>query len=67
MPRSRLCKTAVPHALETEPINCHFSYAVEETPRGGSITRKKAIRAGLSDMGVIPGSMSASSLIACQR
>jgi RNA-splicing ligase RtcB len=58
-------RTAVPHALETERINCHHNYAVKETHRGEEvwITRKGAIRAGLSDMGVIPGSMGASSFV----
>ena len=58
-------RAAVPHALETERINCHHNYAVKETHRGEEvwITRKGAIRAGRSDMGVIPGSMGASSFI----
>ena len=58
-------RTAVPHAVETERINCHHNYAVKETHRGEEvwITRKGAIRAGRSDMGVIPGSMGASSFI----
>jgi tRNA-splicing ligase RtcB len=58
-------RVAVPHALETERINCHHNYAVKETHRDQEvwITRKGAIRAGLSEMGVIPGSMGASSFI----
>ena len=58
-------RVAVPHALETERINCHHNYAVKEAHRGREvwITRKGAIRAGRSDMGVIPGSMGASSFI----
>ena len=58
-------RVAVPHAVETERINCHHNYAVKETHRGEEvwITRKGAIRAGRSDMGVIPGSMGASSFI----
>jgi tRNA-splicing ligase RtcB len=58
-------RAAVPHALETERINCHHNYAAKETHRGEEvwITRKGAIRAGRSDKGVIPGSMGASSFI----
>ena len=58
-------RVAVPHATETERINCHHNYAVKEIHRGQEvwITRKGAIRAGRSDMGVIPGSMGASSFI----
>ena len=58
-------RVAVPHAFETERINCHHNYATKETHRGREvwITRKGAIRAGRSDMGVIPGSMGASSFI----
>ena len=58
-------RVAVPHAVEAERINCHHNYAVKETHRGEEvwITRKGAIRAGRSDMGVIPGSMGASSFI----
>jgi len=58
-------RAAVPHAAETERINCHHNYAVKEMHRGEEvwITRKGAIRAGRSDLGVIPGSMGASSFI----
>jgi RNA-splicing ligase RtcB len=58
-------RVAVPMASQTARINCHHNYAVKETHRGEEvwITRKGAIRAGVSDMGVIPGSMGASSFI----
>ncbi len=58
-------RAAVPHAAETERVNCHHNYAVKEVHRGEEvwITRKGAIRAGRSDVGVIPGSMGASSFI----
>ena len=44
---------------EQERINCHHNYAARETHEGRSmwITRKGAIRAGVGDRGVIPGSM----------
>jgi tRNA-splicing ligase RtcB len=61
----RALQAVVPHAVGTARINCHHNYAVKETHRGEEvwITRKGAIRAGRSDMGVIPGSMGASSFI----
>jgi hypothetical protein len=58
-------RVVAPHAVEIERINCHHNYAVKETHGGEAvwITRKGAIRAGRSDMGVIPGSMGASSFV----
>ena len=48
-----------------EAINCHHNYSTIEHHFGEDvyITRKGAIRAGLGDMGVIPGSMGAKSFI----
>jgi tRNA-splicing ligase RtcB len=42
-----------------ERINCHHNYAAEERHSGRVVwvTRKGAIRAGVEDRGVIPGSM----------
>jgi tRNA-splicing ligase RtcB len=56
---------SVPKALETDRINCHHNYAVRETHNGADVwvTRKGAIRAGVDDRGVIPGSMAASTLV----
>ena len=50
-------RVAVPHAVETERINCHHNYAVKETHRGEEvwITRKGAIRAGRHGHGCHPG------------
>jgi tRNA-splicing ligase RtcB len=58
-------RRVVPRALETRRVNCHHNYASRETHRGRQvwITRKGAIRAGLGDLGVIPGSMGAASFI----
>lgn len=46
-------------------VNCHHNFTVKERHRGHDvwITRKGAIRAGLGDRGVIPGSMGTSSYI----
>jgi tRNA-splicing ligase RtcB (3'-phosphate/5'-hydroxy nucleic acid ligase) len=46
-------------------ISVHHNYVAEETHDGQDllVTRKGAIRAGLGDMGIIPGSMGASSFI----
>lgn len=48
-----------------EPIRCHHNYVAVETYDDTEliITRKGAIRAGLGDMGVIPGSMGTGSYI----
>ena len=42
-----------------DTINCHHNYAAEETHNGRNVwvTRKGAIRAGVDDRGVVPGSM----------
>jgi tRNA-splicing ligase RtcB len=50
--------------FETE-ISCHHNYVAEEVHDGHDVlvTRKGAIRAGAGDMGIIPGSMGASSFI----
>jgi tRNA-splicing ligase RtcB (3'-phosphate/5'-hydroxy nucleic acid ligase) len=65
---------AVLHALEPhlppfrivgEAINCHHNYVARERHFGENVfvTRKGAIRAGVGDMGIIPGSMGARSFI----
>jgi tRNA-splicing ligase RtcB len=48
-----------------EPISCHHNYVAEETHFGEDVlvTRKGAIRAGLGEMGIIPGSMGTGSYI----
>ena len=46
-------------------VNCHHNYVSRETHFGHDVivTRKGAVRAGLGDLGVIPGSMGAKSYI----
>ena len=58
-------RKVVHKALSVERINCHHNYASRESHDGTEIwvTRKGAIRAGRGDLGVIPGSMGASSFI----
>ena len=48
-----------------ERINCHHNFATKETYDGEElwITRKGAIRAGVGDLGVIPGSMGTATYI----
>ncbi len=48
-----------------EPILCHHNYVAEETYDGIDlvVTRKGAIRAGLGDLGLIPGSMGTGSYV----
>ncbi|MFT4542946.1 MAG: tRNA-splicing ligase RtcB [Planctomycetota bacterium] len=54
-----------PFQLNKEVVNCHHNYVERETHFGKSclVTRKGAVRAGLGDMGIIPGSMGAKSFI----
>ncbi|GAA1669944.1 RtcB family protein [Glycomyces endophyticus] len=54
-----------PKARFDPEISVHHNYVAEETHDGQEllVTRKGAIRAGLGDMGIIPGSMGASSFI----
>jgi tRNA-splicing ligase RtcB len=48
-----------------EVVNCHHNYVSEETHFGEKVfvTRKGAVRAGLGEVGIIPGSMGARSYI----
>jgi tRNA-splicing ligase RtcB len=48
-----------------DEISCHHNYVAEEVHDGHDVlvTRKGAIRAGAGDLGIIPGSMGASSFI----
>jgi tRNA-splicing ligase RtcB len=55
----------VGHGRETRRINCHHNFTQRETHDGVDlwITRKGAIKAGVDDLGVIPGSMGTSTYI----
>ncbi|HEY4376510.1 MAG TPA: RtcB family protein, partial [Acidimicrobiales bacterium] len=48
-----------------DTINCHHNYSAREIHEGRAVwvTRKGAIRAGVGDLGLIPGSMGTSSFI----
>jgi tRNA-splicing ligase RtcB len=54
-----------PFKVSAEAINCHHNYVAREQHFGASmfITRKGAIRAGVGELGIIPGSMGAKSFI----
>ena len=54
-----------PRVTFAEPISCHHNYVAEEVHFGEEVlvTRKGAIRAGVGDMGIIPGSMGTKSYI----
>jgi tRNA-splicing ligase RtcB len=54
-----------PFEATTEAVNCHHNYVQRETHFGQSllVTRKGAVRAGLGELGIIPGSMGARSYI----
>ena len=58
-------KTFFPRATFDEPIACHHNYVAEEHHFGDDVlvTRKGAIRAGLGELGIIPGSMGTKSFI----
>ena len=54
-----------PFSLTETAVNCHHNYVAREQHYGSSVfvTRKGAVRAGKSDIGIIPGSMGARSYI----
>jgi tRNA-splicing ligase RtcB (3'-phosphate/5'-hydroxy nucleic acid ligase) len=54
-----------PFAPTLEVVNCHHNYVARERHFGEDVlvTRKGAVRAGLGDLGIIPGSMGARSFI----
>lgn len=58
-------KAAFPKVSFEAPILCHHNYVAEEIHYGEEVivTRKGAIRAGLGEMGIIPGSMGTRSYI----
>jgi tRNA-splicing ligase RtcB (3'-phosphate/5'-hydroxy nucleic acid ligase) len=54
-----------PFELTEEAVNCHHNYVQQEEHYGRRlwVTRKGAVRAGLGELGIIPGSMGARSFI----
>jgi tRNA-splicing ligase RtcB len=54
-----------PFALTEAAVNCHHNYVAREEHYGSMVfvTRKGAVRARKNDLGIIPGSMGARSLI----
>ncbi len=54
-----------PFQLGEHAVNCHHNYVAREHHFGSDVfvTRKGAVRAGMGDMGIIPGSMGAKSFI----
>jgi tRNA-splicing ligase RtcB len=59
-------RTHFPDLTETEAaVNCHHNYVSREKHFGKDVfvTRKGAVRAGLGELGIIPGSMGARSFI----
>jgi tRNA-splicing ligase RtcB len=58
-------KKAWPRVRFEAPVSCHHNYVAEELHFGEEllVTRKGAIRAGLGELGIIPGSMGAKSFI----
>jgi tRNA-splicing ligase RtcB len=58
-------RQALPQVRFDEPISCHHNYVAEETYDGVDllVTRKGAIRAGVGELGIIPGSMGTGSYV----
>ena len=54
-----------PFQADLEVVNCHHNYVARERhyDQDVFVTRKGAVRAGLGDLGIIPGSMGARSYI----
>ena len=54
-----------PFAADVVAVNCHHNYVARERHYGADVfvTRKGAVRAGLGELGIIPGSMGAKSYI----
>ena len=54
-----------PFQLGDVAVNCHHNYTARETHFGEDVlvTRKGAVRAGLGELGIIPGSMGARSYV----
>lgn len=61
----RALADTVPGVRFDEPISCQHNYVAEETHDGADllVTRKGAIRAGVGELGIIPGSMGTGSYI----
>ena len=55
--------------LDEVAVNCHHNYVQKEHHFGEEVwvTRKGAVRAGVGDLGIIPGSMGARSFIVCGK
>lgn len=60
-----LRQTLPPFRTSVEAVNCHHNYVSQETHYGEAVyvTRKGAIRAGVGERGIIPGSMGTKSYI----
>ena len=61
----KVMKKDFPQITFEKAIECHHNYVAEEVHYGEDVfvTRKGAIRAGLGDLGIIPGSMGTCSYI----
>jgi len=54
-----------PFVVDEQAVNCHHNYVQKEHHYGADVwvTRKGAVRAGVGELGIIPGSMGAKSFI----
>lgn len=64
-----LAKHLPAFTLEEAAVNCHHNYVQRESHYGEEVwvTRKGAVRAGVGELGIIPGSMGARSFIVCGK
>lgn len=62
---AKSCAMLPPFELTDTAVNCHHNYVAREHHYGADVlvTRKGAVRAGLGELGIIPGSMGAKSFI----
>jgi tRNA-splicing ligase RtcB (3'-phosphate/5'-hydroxy nucleic acid ligase) len=62
---ARAWQKVPPFDLTEAAVNCHHNYVAREHHYGADVlvTRKGAVRAGLGELGIIPGSMGAKSFI----
>jgi tRNA-splicing ligase RtcB len=60
-----LARELGPFDVDQHAVNCHHNYVAKETHFGAEVyvTRKGAVRAGLGELGIIPGSMGTRSYI----
>ncbi len=64
-----VAETVRPFTTDAMAVNCHHNYVAREHHYDADVwvTRKGAVRAGVGEYGIIPGSMGAKSFIVCGK